>query len=518
VTVVSIARRSHVRDLAAVRFLVPLALAVLGLCYTVTSFAIAGEAFNIADEAWFLQVVDRVRSGDVLYRDIAYGAGPLPVYVTTVVSYVVGLDVFAVKLVVVACLAAAGALTWTIGERLGFGTLGRVVIVGSLLYVSPPPEAPPYAPGAEVFALLTLLAMVSRSTTARTAALAGSGAGLAFVCKQNVGVLVFCAFVCDLLISPRGRQRARSLLFASLGCVASAGLCLLPVVVTGAFGRFVDYGFTGKGEYIHTHASYVDALHRVEHFAVTARSPGQAETAFWALPALLPLVALAAAIALLALRARTRVPFAIPLVAASCASALALYPRADAVHVAYVSAPFVILTAYALSVLRPHVRPNVARLCFVAVSLVVAAAVVLVAKLSIRTAVEPDARLSTIPHFRGAFISLGEERKYLAQAEALRAAAGSRPLFILVPNAAFAYLTAGIRNPTAFDFPYNSTFGRDGERRVVDEIAAGRIRRVCLGDVDEFNGREPQRLVRYVRANMDRGAPVAYCTLYTRRS
>ena len=42
---------------------------------------------NPADESWFVQVIARMRAGDVLYRDIAYGAGPLPAYATA------GLDV-----------------------------------------------------------------------------------------------------------------------------------------------------------------------------------------------------------------------------------------------------------------------------------------------------------------------------------------------------------------------------------------------------------------------------------------
>ena len=39
---------------------------------------------NMADESWFLQVIHRVTNGDVLYRDVFFGATPLSVYIAWV--------------------------------------------------------------------------------------------------------------------------------------------------------------------------------------------------------------------------------------------------------------------------------------------------------------------------------------------------------------------------------------------------------------------------------------------------
>ena len=39
---------------------------------------------NITDESWFLQVLYRVSSGGVLYRDMFFGATPLSVYLTLI--------------------------------------------------------------------------------------------------------------------------------------------------------------------------------------------------------------------------------------------------------------------------------------------------------------------------------------------------------------------------------------------------------------------------------------------------
>ena len=67
------------------------AMALVGL-------ALSMRLLNTWDESWFVEVVLRMRHGDVLYRDISYGAGPFPAYLTDGLTYVVGIDVLAEKL------------------------------------------------------------------------------------------------------------------------------------------------------------------------------------------------------------------------------------------------------------------------------------------------------------------------------------------------------------------------------------------------------------------------------------
>ena len=78
---------------------------------------------NPADESWFVQVIARMRAGDVLYRDIAFGAGPLPAYATAGLTYLTGVDVLAVKLVVVRrdpALTEAGIRAWCEANLTGY--------------------------------------------------------------------------------------------------------------------------------------------------------------------------------------------------------------------------------------------------------------------------------------------------------------------------------------------------------------------------------------------------------------
>src|SRR5207245_9869687 len=110
------------------------------------------------DDRWFLQVVARRRAGDVLYPDDAYGAGPPPADASEAVTYLTGIDVLAVKLVVVLAFAATAVLAWLVAKELEISARGRLLLLGGLAYFAPPLQQPPYAPLATTFLLAALLA------------------------------------------------------------------------------------------------------------------------------------------------------------------------------------------------------------------------------------------------------------------------------------------------------------------------------------------------------------------------
>jgi hypothetical protein len=93
---------------------------------------------------------------------------------------------------------------------------------------------------------------------------------------------------------------------------------------------------------------------------------------------------------------------------------------------------------------------------------------------------------------------------------------GDSRVLLLLPDAGFRYLTTGLQNPTPFDFPLVTTFGRNLQRRVIDSIASDQIRQVCLGR--SWFGLEPTQLVNYVRANMRARSQLGFCTLYVSRA
>ncbi len=455
-------------------------------------------------EGWFLQLVARMRDGDVLYRDISYGAGPLPAYLTDAATYLVSVDILAVKLVVVLAFAASATLGWLIAEQLGLERRSRFVVLAAFAYFAPPLQQPPYAPLATTFLLAALLvALVSRQHDTRTTALAGGAAcALAFCSKQNVGIYALAA----LLVTYLAGRRLLPMLWATTAFVLVTCVVLLPVVASGGLARYVDYGFSGKGAYLHAPGPFGSTLSEVASTVAGVHSLAQADAAYWALGFFLPMLA---AGSLLFVR---RTPAALPIVAFAAAGAATLFPRFDTAHVSYAAPPLILLVAYVLHAQRAHIS----RALVIAIAAWVGFAVVLMATLPIRLARSADAELSTLPHLRGAFVQPEEQSRWEQEgATLLSAARGSRSLLLLVPDAGFRYLITGLHNPTAFDFPFVTTFGKNGQQRVIDSLASGRIRRVCVAGA--WFGLEQTKLVRHIRSNMQAGSELGFCRMYVRR-
>jgi hypothetical protein len=497
------------------RAALPLVLGAIGLGSAATSF-------NSWDEPWFLQVVARLRAGDVLYRDVSYGAGPLPVWLTEAVTYVTGLDVFAVNLVVAACFAASGVLTWAVLKRIGIGLLGRLVGVGALVWVSAPKGLTPYAPAAEVFLLATMGATLAWQRGRRYAGvLAGCTAGIAFACKQNVGILALLAFLAVVVVQPLGRARARAACLALAGFAGAAALALSPVAASGGLSHFADYGFLGKGAYVNAGVDYLDTARGAGNTIIQIRSRGAAETAFLEVPVFLPLVALLAFVALVVAARSRRATFAVPVATFGCASALTLYPRADAYHVFFAAPPLVILIVYTFHSWRPRLPARVTFAAAAIAAACVALAVVRSAAEPLRRTLSPVNNLSNVPHLRGAFTHSSWDDQVLEQARRfLKAARYVRsPIFVIEPEAGLDYLTTGLRDPTPFDYPIVTTFGRHGERGVINLLRSGSIEAVCLANAGPWPPKlAPARVDRWVRTRMVPGFYVGSCRLYLSNS
>ena len=73
-----------------------------------------------------------------------------------------------------------------------------------------------------------------------------------------------------------------------------------------------------------------------------------------------------------------------------------------------------------------------------------------------------------------------------AKAEALRELDAQLPgrTFLLVPDAGLYYLITGMRNPTPYDYPYVTAFGRNGEAQTAAAIRRGEITKVLIDVVD----------------------------------
>ena len=83
-----------------------------------------------------------------------------------------------------------------------------------------------------------------------------------------------------------------------------------------------------------------------------------------------------------------------------------------------------------------------------------------------------------------------------------------------MPQAGFYYLSAGIRNPTPFDYPLATAFGVNGEQAVITAIAEGRITHVCWQYWPWVL--RPASLEEFVANHLRLLTRLGACTLYSR--
>ena len=95
----------------------------------------------------------------------------------------------------------------------------------------------------------------------------------------------------------------------------------------------------------------------------------------------------------------------------------------------------------------------------------------------------------------------------------LARAGADGPLFLATPEAGFYYLLADVPNPTPFDYPLATAFGRTGQEELAARIRRGDLDAACLG----FQGAgdlTPWPVVNAIRSTMERGERTAICRVY----
>ncbi|MGH3041666.1 MAG: hypothetical protein ACRDNG_08015 [Gaiellaceae bacterium] len=500
--------------------------------FTVVAGLESLSGLSTRDEAWFLQVVARVASGDVLYRDIFFGATPLSVWVTLPFVALVGVQLALVKLVVVGAFAATLLLVVWTARLLGAGTLTGVVLAAAMLVFAPLPRVGLYQPLATVFLLACLAAALAwqvrlgeREPDPRRERwlilAAGAAAGLAFSSKQNIGLYALAALLGAVVLGAAG-QRLRSSVVALGGFAACALLPLVPVAITGGLDRFAEYGLSNKGTYVERGGvsyfrgllgSIGNARDRATagegwRDAVYSVLPAQQVLLFLLVPTVLVLLAFVWLRSAGAERRRAGVVGLFLLAAVA-----ALYPLADGAHVRFV-APVILLAAwFALDGLAGGISGRGRRLAAIAI------AVVLVPGAAVRTAwpvlrvVDQDARPSTLPHARWILIEPERELLIRRTGRSLARQATRGTVFLATPEAGFYYLESGVDNSTPYDYPLVTAFGRTGEAELAAEIERGEVDAVCMR-YHVRPERIPWQLVAAVQTSMDGRRYLPACRIY----
>jgi hypothetical protein len=480
-----------------------------------------------ADGLWVLQVVARLQAGDVLYRDIFAGVPPLAFFAARAATSAWGLELVALRIALVGVLALSYVVSADLLRRITGTHRYDVALAGMFALWALPSIASLYQPLANLCLLASLDAVAwwsdgpGRRGALRALPLwlAGAAAGLSFLAKQTVGAYAIVAAVAAIAATHARHRSALtrwaadvSIAAAGFGLTVAAGLA--PVVAGGAWRPFLDYAFLNKGTYLSVAGlSYVGEL--AEYFELLRPAAAfDHDNVVKQQPILLPLLLLPA-LAVLA-RARRRIDVGMTLVAGlALAEAVSLFPRPDLEHVVS-AAPGMLVVALAAwhaggSGLTAAWRTAVEAVCILAV----------IAGLSVRlgasaSALASDDRAwSDLPHLKHVLMYRSRAAQLAAHARALRTAAPSGRLLLLVPDASLYYLVSGLVNPTPFDYPLVTAFGRTGETGLVRSIEDGRLRQVCMRPV--AGPMAPAILQQAVLARLQVTADLGACVLYNTR-
>ena len=490
------------------------------------------------DESWFLQVVSRIRAGETLYREIFLGVTPLAAYATALVTLVTGIDVLAVKIVTNGCFAVTSVLAYRLARMAGFSALASLTVVAAMFVWGRPYNNPPYTAMAVMFLLAALVvsfrafSRYSAATEARTWIAAGIFAGLSFGAKQNVGLLALAA-VCGAIAfhrdarrdtrraarpnqpPPRLRRsaeapgakaegRAYGLSVAAFALTGSATLS--PVVASGAMTAFWEYGFGAKGAYLDLGAiSYVDSLQVVTSALAALPSASGVATLLHGSVVILPILVAIAVV--LSVKRLDRTDWLLVLFAG--AATFVAFPRWDRFHMGYAVPVHLIALGRILTHWLPV--PALPRAQLSAAGAIGSIAVLVAVQPAITLA--RGARMSVIPHFRGALMGAEEQTTLMAGADRLREAAAGQPVFVLSPHAGFWYLSSGVTNPTPMDTPHRTAVGRQGLPWLLDQLATGAIERVCV-DNGPADAQTLTEVASYVRSRFEQGSNVGPCTIF----
>jgi len=500
-------------------------------------FIIIFYGLDFLDESWFLQVVYRVTSGDVLYRDVFFPVTPLSVYVNVLFTTLLGTEILVIRAVGALCFTLIVLLSCRISQQLGSPHRFPILLVIALTVYALPRATSPYSSLASFFFLCCFsgaltwwkdLETESKNHTRRfrlmlTLILSGVSAGLCFASKQNLGLYALTALLLTIAVVSRGKRDIGNKLRFAIPLVLTAFLLsvvavLLPVAFNGGIEKFVEYGFINKVNYIRFGSeSYLNGLMRLVLFLSSPSSIEDLKYIYGNILFFLPPLSLTA-ISLVWIRARANERILATIVLLfTVAAFMEVFPRANLVHVVYVTPELILGLIYVWHRLKRSIRPHWVLIAQTGLLLWLGIGLGYLILNPFVRAASDKYQFSTLPHFRGAFIDIFQHTQIRNDANALvDLVATEQPVFLLSPNAGFYYLVTELKNPSPFDYPLVTAFGLNGEAEVRDAISSGKIRTVCL-DRRKPSPLSPVLLERYIQEHMQRIRRVGFCTLYRAR-
>ncbi|NGX47962.1 MAG: hypothetical protein K1000chlam3_01347 [Chlamydiae bacterium] len=444
------------------------------------------QEINTDDETWFLQVVNRVLSGDVLYRDVFLGVTPLSVYIPAFFCWIFGSELLVVRLVHALYFAVGIFLSCGILKELkGSHSFSFLFILSFFVFAHSQVTwgYSGYNALANVFFLGCFYFTLRwiNYFSIRQLALAAAMAGLCFCTKQNVGALAFiCLLTVFIVVSRHARIKSMLVLFFSFSIVIAA--CLISSAIQGGWGNFLDYVIFNKSRYLRSgHPNY---------FLIPSS---------WDSYSIFIFIAPFSLVFLLIFSFIKRKVESIILWIFLFAAILTLYPRPDNAQ-KMLCIPFVLI-AIVYFFDSSKFKKGILGTWF-------SLALIFSLSQSSMGFFQGKKRISKIPHFRGIVMDKKCHMHWKSMKKRFtRLDMGDR-LFFLSTHAGFYYLLFDLKNPTPFDLPIHPALGCHGEELIQQKIQIGQIDKIFIDHISWTNWltvkhKRPFQLEAFMHQNME---------------
>ncbi|MBI4893817.1 MAG: hypothetical protein HY821_24590 [Acidobacteria bacterium] len=428
-----------------------------------------------------MHVLNRLLQGDVLYRDVYFGATPLSVLVSFPFAAALGPQLVVIRFLAATLFFCTGCLGLALLRGIGIAQPAAkwAFVLAMCGYGHPSAVLPLYNPLCYLLLLIVLAAAlrVVRYPSARASLIAGVGAGLCFAAKQNLGGYVLVALLATLACLP---ERARNGSWALAGFAASAAASMLPFALRAGAAALWENMAGNKAGYLQlVRVNYWEGLRGWFEFAAVAgsRSLAEASNLYWRALFLLP--ALSAILLLYSWLARKHERRELIAISAFfVAACLGLFPLGDEAHTLLVTPIALIVTLkYCPRPSRQYLRSwgTVALLLWLGLGPLYWLAA------SWQRYANGRATFCQIAGLRGALIDSGQIGEIERTTEMLvRAAPADGKVLIISPYAGLYYATTGLRNPTPYDYPLANVFTARAKARLQQTISLGGIRTVAV--------------------------------------
>ncbi|NGX37923.1 MAG: hypothetical protein K1000chlam2_01091 [Chlamydiae bacterium] len=447
------------------------------------------QEINLDDETWFLQVVNRFLSGDVLYRDIFLGVTPLSVYITSFFCWLFGVELLVARGVLVLYYVCTILLTRAILQELEIPQRYSLLLILAFFVFMHPQHTwafSGYNSLACVFFLACFLMMLKWTNRKSLSSLifAGVFAGLCFGSKQNLGLIALFGVLASFFVSRRNKKEAFAILLPFL--LVGIGI-LLPIFLQGGFDGFLEYAWLNKKKYLTSeHCNYfLIPPHWDSYSALIFAAPFLCTGIIF--------------LALLRSQKRNSIILAIFLIC----SFLGLYPRPDNVQ-KLTCIPLILITIlYGYNQIQSALRLQVRD--FLHTTMIIW----LFLGMGMRIyAKKEHLILCNLPHFKGVFITHEAHDHWWSVKDSLAKMEIDKNCFFLSTHGGFYYLLFELKNPTLFDYPIYPTLGLHGEDKVIDQIKTGEIHYVFTDHpswtnwLEQKKDRRPLQLETYLKQEM----------------